>query len=496
MSSSSRSRRQFITESLLTSAAAVAATHAAQSIGSKAYADEAPEKVAPNDQISVAVIGANGRGGSHIEAFAKAKDTIITHICDTDEQVGYKRCEDAAKLQGGKKPEWVKDIRKLLEDKSIDAVSVATPNHWHALATIWAVQAGKDVYCEKPVSHNVSEGRRAVQAAAKHGKIVQTGTQSRSNAGIREAVDFIHKGGIGEVKLVRGLCYKRRKSIGEKGNYPVPAYIDYDLWSGPAPVLPVTRPQFHYDWHWQWQYGNGDLGNQGIHQMDVSRWVLDAPQLSDHIFSVGGRLGYEDAGETANTQTIVHQFGEKRIIFEVRGLETKPYQGAAVGLIAYGTKGYVVFPNYYTLAVVYDPDGKEIKKFSGGDDQIHYENFISAVKSRNPDELNASILEGHLSSGLCHTGNISHRLGKPSNLGEVSSFVQGLTRVDEIQETFDRMTAHLVENKVDLKATPLTFGQFLHMDPSTERFLQNDAANAMLTRDYRDGFAVPTESQL
>jgi predicted dehydrogenase len=495
---SSRSRRQFMTESLLTSAAAVAATYAAQS--GNAYAqqatDKAPEKVSPNDLISVAVIGANSRGGNHIEAFAKAKDTIITHICDTDEQVGYKRCEDAAKLQGGKKPEWVRDIRKLLEDKSIDAVSVATPNHWHALATIWAVQAGKDVYCEKPVSHNVSEGRRAVQVAAKYGKIVQTGTQSRSNAGIRDAVEFIHKGGIGDVRLVRGLCYKPRGSIGPKGNYEVPAYIDYDLWSGPAEILPVTRKQFHYDWHWQWPYGNGDLGNQGIHQMDVSRWVLNAPQLSDHVFSVGGRLGYEDAGETANTQSIIHQFGEKRIIFEVRGLKTDPYKGAAVGLVAYGTKGYVVFPNYYTLAVVYDTEGNKIKEFKGGNDQIHYENFISAVKSRNPDELAAPILDGHLSSGLCHTGNISYRLGQKSDLGEVNSFVEGLTRVEEIQETLDRMTAHLKENKVDLKATPLTFGQLLHMDPSTERFLQNDAANAMLTRDYRSGFVVPTEANI
>ncbi len=491
-----KSRRRFLSDSLLASATAIAAAQAAQSRTLFAQ-EESNEKASPNDQISVAIIGANGRGGSHMSAFAKAKDTVITHICDPDEQVGYKRCEDTAKLQNGKKPEWVKDIRQLLDNKSIDAVSIATPNHWHALATIWAVQAGKDVYAEKPVSHNVSEGRRAVQAAAKYSKIVQTGTQSRSNPGIRDAIKYIHEGGIGEVRLVRGLCYKRRPSIGPKGNYDVPATIDYDLWSGPAEILRVTRKQFHYDWHWQWAYGNGDLGNQGIHQMDVSRWALNADRLSEKVFSFGGRVGYEDAGETANTQTIVHDFGsDKRIIFEVRGLETDKYMGAAVGLIAYGSNGYVVFPNYYSSATVFDKDGKEVKTFKGGDDQIHYENFISAVKSRNPDELNASILEGHLSSALCHTGNISYRLGKTATVEEVGSFVDGLAHQEEIQETFDRMKEHLIANKVDIKATPLTFGPVLQMNPTEETFIGNDAANAMLTREYRKPYVVPSESEV
>ncbi len=190
--SSQPTRRRFLSESLLTTASAIAAAHAAQNSNLFAQ-EESNDKVAPNDQISVAVIGVNGRGASHLSAFAKARDTVVTHICDVDEAVGYRKCEDTAKLQGGRKPELVTDLRKLLDDKSIDAVSIGTPNHWHALATIWAVQAGKDVYCEKPVSHNVSEGRRAVQAAAKYGKIVQTGTQSRSNPGMRDGISISMK---------------------------------------------------------------------------------------------------------------------------------------------------------------------------------------------------------------------------------------------------------------------------------------------------------------
>ncbi len=231
------------------------------------------------------------------------------------------------------RPTWVKDVRKLLDDKSIHAVSIATPNHWHSLGAIWAVQAGKDVYVEKPVSHNVLEGRRLVQAARKHNRIVQTGTQSRSNPGMRAAMEFIHSGGIGEVSVARGLCYKRRNSIGPKGVYEVPKEVDYDLWSGPAPILPVTRKQFHYDWHWQWAYGNGDLGNQGIHQMDLCRWALNVDKLCDKTFSIGGRFGYEDAGETANTQLVIHDYGNKQLAFEVRGLKTNDYKERTSALL-------------------------------------------------------------------------------------------------------------------------------------------------------------------
>jgi hypothetical protein len=272
---SSLSRRRFLEQSMFTTAAALAIQ------AQRAQATEPtqqPPSIGPNDTIQVAVIGAGGRGQSHIDGFAGKSGSVVTHICDCDERAGQRSCDKAAEKQGGKKPVWVKDVRKLLEDKSINAVSIATPNHWHSLGAIWAIQAGKDVYVEKPVSHNVLEGRRVVQAARKHQRMVQTGTQSRSNPGMREAMEFVHSGGIGDVLISRGLCYKRRNSIGPKGTYDVPKEVDYDLWSGPAKILPMTRKNFHYDWHWQWEYGNGDLGNQGIHQMDpVSYTHLTLP---------------------------------------------------------------------------------------------------------------------------------------------------------------------------------------------------------------------------
>ena len=310
------SRRHFLEQSMMTTAAALALQ------ARRAEANQPvqqPPSIGPNDTIEVAVVGAGGRGQSPIDGFAGKPGTVVTHICDCDEKAGQRSCESAAEKQGGRKPVWVKDIRKLLEDKSIQAVSIATPNHWHSLGAIWAIQAGKDVYVEKPVSHNVLEGRRVVQAARKHGRMVQTGTQSRSNPGMRQAMEFIHQGGIGDVQISRGLCYKRRDSIGPRGNYEVPKEVDYDLWSGPAQILPLTRKRFHYDWHWQWEYGNGDLGNQGIHQMDLCRWALGEDRLSDRVWSFGGRLGYIDAGESANTQIVVHDYGQRKLIFEVRG---------------------------------------------------------------------------------------------------------------------------------------------------------------------------------
>ena len=289
-----RNRREFLEDSMFAAAAAAAAG----SSGRLLAADD-PQSKSANERLHVAVVGVKGRGGSHIGAFAGRKDTLITHIVDVDSTIGPQRAAEIGKRQGGYEPKWEEDLRTVLEDKSIDIVSIATPNHLHSLQAIWAIQAGKDVYVEKPVSHNVSEGRRVVEAARKYEKICQTGTQSRSNPGMIQAIDFIREGKIGAVKVARGLCYKPRGSIGPKGEYEIPKNINYDLWSGPAPILPLTRKNLHYDWHWIWAYGNGDLGNQGIHQMDIARWGLGVNAISDTVFSYGGRLSYEDAGETA-----------------------------------------------------------------------------------------------------------------------------------------------------------------------------------------------------
>jgi predicted dehydrogenase len=485
---SKQTRRDFLEHSLF--AAAVAATAGAPAV---ARAEDKPGSKSPHDRLRVACVGVNGRGRDHMGGFGRRSDCEVAAIVDVDDAVSH-RAQEAVKKQTGREPAVYRDIRKMLEDKSIDIVSIATPNHWHALAAIWAVQAGKDVYVEKPVSHNVSEGRRIVQAARKHQRIVQAGTQSRTNPGMKAAIDFVRNGKIGEVKLARGLCYKRRGSIGPKGDYPVPTTVDYNLWLGPAPEKKLTRKSLHYDWHWMWDYGNGDLGNQGIHQMDIARWGLGVDDIGTSVVSYGGRLGYEDAGETANTQVSIHQYpGGKRLVFEVRGLPTPPLQGASVGVIFYGTEGYVVLPKYDSGAA-FDLKGNQITAFKGG--ASHYENFIKAVRSRQHGELNADILEGHLSSALCHLGNISYRLGDLVSGQEAS---ERLGTDKESMETFGRFSEHLAANMVMVEnAKLLRFGKKLAVDPKGEIFTGSSAsdANVMLTRDYRAPFVVPAEKDV
>ena len=442
-----------------------------------------------NTDIRVAVIGFGGRGGSHIGAFSGMPGVRLVALCDVDQKVldgEVKKVSEKTKTE----VKGYRDLRQLFDAKDIDAVSIATPNHWHALATIWAIQTGRDVYVEKPVSHNVSEGRRAVEFARKHGKIVQTGTQCRSSRkGIAAAVQWVKEGNLGKITLSRGLCYKRRPSIGKtEGPQPLPENVDYDLWCGPAEKLPLRRKKLHYDWHWVWNTGNGDLGNQGIHQMDICRWFLGETALAPKVLSFGGRLGYDDDGETANTQIVYQAYANAPLLFEVRGLETPKHMNAAVGCIIHCEGGHILVPDYNT-AIAFDREGREIKKWSGSED--HFANFISAVKSRKSTDLHADILEGHLSSALCHTGNISYRLGQKKSREELDA---ALKSDAALTESFGRMTEHLAANHVDLTATPATLGMPLTMDPATETFPGNDAANALLTRPARAPFVVPEKA--
>ena len=429
-----------------------------------------------NGDIRVAVVGIRGRGQDHLKGFGGAKNVRVTGVCDVD--VGALESETRRFKEKGTPVEAHGDIRKLLESKNVDVISIAMPNHWHALASIWAIQSGKDVYVEKPVSHNVWEGRKIVEAARKYGKIVQTGTQSRSSTGIKECFDWLKEGHLGKITLARGLCYKPRPSIGKvTGAQPIPPEVDYDLWCGPAPMKPLMRAKLHYDWHWIWDTGNGDLGNQGIHQMDIARWALGEPELSPRVLSVGGRLGYSDDGETPNTMAVFHDYPAAPLIFEVRGLPAKTgdkkmdeYRGASVGVILNYEGGHVVVPNY-SSATVYDKDGKMIKEFKGASN--HFENFLEAVRSRRHTDLKADILEGHISSGLCHTGNISYRLGRKSSPDEIRENIKG---DKNLAETFGRMQEHLAANQVDLNLTKATLGVLLTMDPKTERFIDSSTA--------------------
>jgi predicted dehydrogenase len=448
-----------------------------------------------NSDVRVAIVGFGGRGQSHLAAFGKMDGVRITALCEADANTLGKEVDKFKK--NGKNVEAFGDIRKLLENKNVDVVTMATPNHWHSLGGIWAIQAGKDVYTEKPVSHNVWEGRKFVEAARAHKKIVQTGTQSRSSReGIAQAVEWVKAGNIGKIVISRGLCYKPRPSIGKvEGPQPIPEGVDYDLWCGPAAKLPLMRKRLHYDWHWVWNTGNGDLGNQGIHQMDICRWFLGENELAPFVVSTGGRLGYIDDGETANTQIIYHGYAKAPLIFEVRGLPSKTgakdmdkLKGASVGCIIECEGGYVVVPNYRS-AIAYDRTGKELQRWQGGGgDGDHMSNFIKAVLSRKKEDLYADILEGHLSSALCHTGNISYRLGAKKSPEEIA---EALKDDKGMVESWGRMAEHLANNDVDITKDKVALGVPLKMDGKTEKFIGNDKANALLTRNYRAPYIVP-----
>jgi predicted dehydrogenase len=479
-------RREFLEQSLI--AATVAAT--AGALPQNAWAGEkrrVDRVIGSNDRIRVAVIGVNGRGKDHVSSFNRMPDVDVATLCDIDTRV----FAPAAKIitdSGKPAPKLVQDLRRVMDDPEIDAVSIATCNHWHSLAAIWAMQAGKDVYVEKPVSHNVREGRVMVDTARKYRRICQAGTQIRSQQGTRDAIAFIHDGKIGKVEVARALCYKLRKSIGQMQPGPVPEGVDYNLWLGPAPHRPWQQNTFHYNWHWRWDTGNGDLGNQGIHQMDVARWGLNKSEFPKSVLSFGGRLGYVDDGETPNTQVVALDYDDAQLIFEVRGLPTKDYRGATVGNVFHGTDGYVVMTGYASGAA-FDRDGKLITTFTGGGD--HYRNFIDCMRSRKVEDLRGEIEEGHISSALCHLGNVSYRLGEPQSLTGTPEAVSG----DEaLAETLERTVQHLGENGVDTKTGTYRMGRKLKVNAERENFGKNREANAQLTRHYRDPFAVPKKA--
>ncbi|MBT5020334.1 MAG: Gfo/Idh/MocA family oxidoreductase [Planctomicrobium sp.] len=484
----SLTRRYFMKSAAAASAAVVTHQHL--------QAQDEKRNSSPNEKIGIAVIGAGGRGSSHLGAFSGSADSEVLYICDVDENQAKKKIKGVEEKQG-RAPEFLQDFRKVLEDPNVDAISTATPNHWHSLVSILAMQAGKHVYVEKPVSHNVWEGRQAVKWSRQLDLLCQCGTQSRSSPSLKAAVEWVHEGNLGAIQYAIGTCYKPRKSIGKlEEPLKLPKSIDFDMWCGPAAKVDLYRPRLHYDWHWDFNTGNGDMGNQGIHQMDIARWFLGEQKLSSKVMSIGGRVGYEDAGDTPNTQIVYHDFEKAPLIFETRGLPKKDldwkngmddYRGSRIGVIVQCENGYVVVPSY-SKATAFDNDGNEVKGWSGGGD--HFGNFLDAIKSGKREDLNADILEGHLSSALCHTGAISHMLGSTMTKEQVDEHVNG-TKNSLWRDSWDRMAAHLAANNVDVSDPKLSVGPFLEMDPNSETFPGNDKANELLTREYREGFVVP-----
>ena len=480
------SRRRFLEQSMLATAAAMAAPAA------RPVAAQQQESASPNERLSVAVIGVRGRGGDHARALAARKDCFISYLCDCDRAVGPGL---AAKFDS--KPKFVEDMRRVFDDPSVDVVTVATPNHWHALAAIWAMQAGKDVYVEKPVSHNVSEGRRMVQVMHKYKRICQAGTQHRSTGQAKAAAEYVKQGKLGQIKLAKCYMYRARNHSGPLGTYDVPASVDYNLWAGPAPLeIPLTRPNFHYDWHWIWKYGNGELGNNSVHVVDLMRKITGLTGLGRGVISYGARH-YVDAGQTPNTQVTIHDFGPTTVVQEVRNLKTDPPPHSAAVLIE-GTEGFLVAT--FSGITAFDPDGKLIEKLTGtGDD--HFADFIEAVHSRKVEDLNAPISEGHQSTALVHVANISQQLGRPASDDEIKKQLESLPTNADALETFEGVQKHLAENRFDLEQRriefgPLTLGPWLAIDSDAETFPDNPAAAVLLTREYRQPFVVPAAEDI
>ena len=433
-----------------------------------------PEKVfGANDRVRVAVIGIRGQGFNHIRRYAALANAEVAAICDVDENVIKRRLEDM-KERGIPEPKTFTDFQKVLEDKTIDAVSIATPNHWHSLMGIWAIQAGKDAYIEKPCSHNWWEGRQLVRAVERSDRIVSHGTNSRAGAAILEAIAKLREGVIGDVYLSRGLCYKWRDTIGRKGPEKVPSGVNYELWTGPAPMKDFSQNRFHYNWHWIWDTGNGDLGNQGIHEVDIARWGLGV-RYPNKVSAIGGHFMFDDDQETPNTLNCAFEFdmpdGKRKMMeFEVRhwisnpecGIGTPafgggkgvPFVGApgapqqkrapnSIGNIFYGSNGYMAIGGYDTYRTWVGPE-QEAGPWAKNDAGNLWANFIDCVRNRKKENLLAPIEEGHISTTLVHLANASYRLGRT-----------------------------------------------LHFNPATQEVIGDDAANRMLHGQYRAPYVVP-----
>jgi predicted dehydrogenase len=451
-----------------------AETNAAPFVGSRV--------LGANDRVVTASIGIRGQGNALKRGFAKLQNVEIKTLCDIDENLAAERINDKRLADVATfKPGFVQDLRRVLDDKDIDAVVIATPNHWHALATVWALQAGKHVYVEKPASYTVWEGRKMVEATRKYNKIVQVGTMNRSRPAVRQAIKFIHDGGIGKVYMARGLCFKMRPGIGKYPDGPMapgdkfklnadansyePTYdtaylekVDYDLWLGPAAKLPFNRNRFHYNWHWFWDYGNGDTGNQGPHQFDIARWGLNKNEHPVRISSMGGYFGPESAQETPDVQSALYEYGDKTILeFATRGEATNDEGTQKIGNLFYGSEGWVwidgdgrAWQSYLGRKGEKGAGSSAPPEQGGSDPNVltsieypHYQNFIDAVRAGDSKMLTCDILEGHLSSALPHLANISYRVGRA-----------------------------------------LTF------DGKSETFVNDKEADKLLTREYRNGFEI------
>jgi len=456
-----------------------------------------------NNRINIGIIGCGGKGNAHIGWFSKIKNLSIVAVSDPDKRHMSGAARRAAR---GHKVAQYQDFRKLLEDKNVDLVVIATPNHWHAPLTVMACQAGKDVYVEKPASHSIWEGRKMVEAARKYKRIVQVGTQQRSDPALIEMKNGLARKELGELQWAHALWYAYRNPIGKvNGPTPIPKHINYDLWCGPRPVVPLMRKRLHYDWHWMWDYGNGDMGNRVIHNVDDIHHVLQLKTLPTRAMAVGGRFGFDDDAQTPNTLFTWLEGGTIPIVMESRNLPLRKVKKGKRGT----TSIYNRFNRKHRFtniikceggffAVtrggggVYDNNGKLIRRIKGDSGAGHAENFISAVRSRKVSDLNADILGGHLSAAMVHMGNISYRVGKATGVDQVRDRVKGGI---EAKETFKQMLSHVKANGLDINKEKLILGPWLTFNDKTERFTGEHAAeaNKYVREDYREQYGIKDE---
>jgi len=443
-----------------------------------------------NDEILVGVVGLGGRGtGAHVPYFEKQEGVTVVALADPDRERTGRAAKMIESKYGHKVDQYV-DMRRMFDRGDIDVIGNATQNYWHGLSTIWACQAGKQVYVEKPLSHYIWEGRQMVNAARKYDCIVQCGTQHRSEAKFEQAFEWIREGHLGKIKYVTAFANKPRNSCGRRDTpLEIPESVDYDLWCGPARKVPIYRDRLQYDCSFDWNTGDGESCNQGIHEVDVARWCLGEPMLPRRVISIGGRFVFDDACDVPNTQIIYYDFPTAPLLYEVHNLrkakgskEAPDFRGERVGVIVDCEGGSVSL--YRGKA--WDNEGKEVQSFSGGGN--HFENFIAAVRSGRREDLNAEVEVGHVSTAVCHTGNISYRLGEPASEKKMRAAVQD---VPVFNEMLDRLLEHLKAHEIDVQAETVTLGPWLEVDRPNECFKDNPEANRLVRGFYREPYVVP-----
>ena len=443
-----------------------------------------------NDRIRVGVVGLGGRGtGAHVPSFEKQEGVTVVALSDPDRERMRKAAGTIESKYNHSVEQYV-DMRKMFDRNDIDVIGNATQNYWHGLSTIWACQAGKHVYVEKPLSHYIWEGRQMVNAARKYRRIVQCGTQHRSEKKFPQAIQWIREGNLGKIKYITAFANKPRASCGKRDTpLPIPDTIDYDRWCGPAKKVPIYRDRLQYDCSFDWNTGDGESCNQGVHEVDVARWCLGEKMLPRRVMSIGGRFLFNDACDVPNTQIIYYDFPTAPVLYEVHNLrkgkssnEAPDFRGERVGVIVNCEGGSV---SLYR-GIAWDNEGKQVKSFGGGGD--HFVNFIDAVRSGRREDLNAEVLEGHISTAVCHTGNISYRLGSKASKRQMRKAVRDIPLFNEM---FDRLLGHLSANEIDVGANTVTLGPWLEIDRKNERFKNNKRANRLARGFYREPYTIP-----